>query len=52
MRAFPEVGAEGILSPMNDLKAKRVAVLVTDGFEQSELTEPVKALREVGATPV
>ena len=26
-----------------------VAVLATDGFEESELTEPVKALREVGA---
>src|SRR5207245_3701901 len=27
----------------------RVAVLATDGFEESELTEPVKALREAGA---
>ena len=27
----------------------RVAVLATDGFEQSELTEPVKALRQSGA---
>ena len=26
-----------------------VAVLATDGFEESELTEPVKALREAGA---
>ena len=25
-----------------------VAVLATDGFEESELTEPVKALREAG----
>jgi protease I len=28
----------------------RVAVLATDGFEESELTEPVKALRDAGAT--
>jgi protease I len=33
-----------------DMKEKRVAVLATDGFEESELTEPVKALREAGAT--
>lgn len=31
------------------LKGKTVAVLATDGFEQSELTEPVKALRNEGA---
>lgn len=35
---------------MSDLKGKRVAVLATDGFEESELTEPTKALREAGAT--
>src|SRR5437588_1367608 len=36
---------------MSDLKLHgfRVAVLATDGFEESELTEPVKALREAGA---
>lgn len=27
-----------------------MAVIATDGFEESELTEPVKALREAGAT--
>ncbi len=32
-----------------ELKDCRVAVLATDGFEQSELTEPVKALRQSGA---
>jgi protease I len=32
-----------------ELKGKRVAVLVTDGVEQVELTEPVKALKEAGA---
>lgn len=34
---------------MNDLKGKRIAVLATDGVEESELTEPVKALRNAGA---
>jgi len=32
------------------LTGKTVAVLATDGFEQVELTEPVKALRNAGAT--
>jgi protease I len=32
------------------LRGKRIAVLVDDGFEQVELTEPVKALRNAGAT--
>jgi protease I len=35
---------------MTDIKHKKIAVLATDGFEQSELTEPVKALRAEGAT--
>jgi protease I len=34
---------------MNELKNFRVAVLVTDGYEESELLEPVKALRDAGA---
>jgi protease I len=34
---------------MSELSSFRVAVLATDGFEESELTEPVKALREAGA---
>ena len=33
----------------NTLKGLRVAILATDGFEQSELTEPRKALDEAGA---
>jgi hypothetical protein len=33
----------------DELKNCRVAVLATDGFEQAELTEPVKALRQSGA---
>jgi protease I len=32
-----------------ELKGKKVAVLATDGVEQVELTEPVKALKEAGA---
>ena len=32
------------------LDGLRVAVLVTDGYEPSELTEPVRALREAGTT--
>ena len=32
------------------LTGLRVAILATDGFEQSELTEPRKALNEAGAT--
>jgi protease I len=33
----------------NDLSGRTVAILVTDGFEQSELQEPLQALREAGA---
>jgi len=32
------------------LQGKKVAILVTDGFEQSELLEPRRALDQVGAT--
>ena len=35
---------------MTDIKQKKIAVLATNGFEQVELTEPVKALRAAGAT--
>lgn len=33
----------------NELKGRRVAILLTDGFEQVEMTEPRKALEEAGA---
>jgi protease I len=33
-----------------NLQGKKVAILVTDGFEQSELLEPKKALDQAGAT--
>ena len=32
-----------------ELKGRRVAILATDGFEQVELTEPMKALQAAGA---
>lgn len=35
---------------MSDLKNKTVAVLAADGYEQSELESPVKALNDAGAT--
>ena len=31
------------------LQGKKVAILATDGFEQSELFEPKKALEDAGA---
>ena len=31
---------------MARLKGKRIAILATDGFEQSELLEPKRALEE------
>lgn len=34
-----------------DLNNIKIAILVTDGFEQSELTEPKKALEKAGAKP-
>jgi deglycase len=34
---------------MRQLEDKKVAILVADGFEQVELTEPKKALEEAGA---
>lgn len=33
----------------NKLKNRRVAVLLTDGFEQSEFTEPLDTLKKAGA---
>jgi protease I len=34
----------------HELNGKTIAILATDGFEQSELTEPKRALEEAGAT--
>src|ERR1700722_7337386 len=33
-----------------ELNGKRIAIVATDGFEQSELIEPREALRRSGAT--
>jgi len=38
-----------VLMARNTLEGVRVAILATDGFEQSELTEPRKALDAAGA---
>lgn len=37
---------------MNELSGKRIAILVENGFEQSELFEPKRALEEAGAKTV
>lgn len=34
----------------NDLSGKRIAILVANGFEQIELTDPREALKDAGAT--
>ena len=34
----------------HDLNGRTIAILATDGFEQSELTEPKRALEDAGAT--
>lgn len=36
----------------SNLKGKKIAIVATDGFEQSELTEPRKALDQAGAETV
>jgi protease I len=36
----------------SELKGRRVALLVTDGFEESELTEPKKAIEAAGGEAV
>jgi protease I len=43
---------DGGIFMASELSGKKIAVLATDGFEQAELTEPVKALREAGAETV
>ncbi|TFF21977.1 type 1 glutamine amidotransferase [Jiella endophytica] len=35
---------------MPNIKDAKIAILATDGFEESELTEPLAKLREAGAT--
>lgn len=43
------INSEEDLIVEQKLKGRRVAILATDGFEQSELLEPKKALEEAGA---
>lgn len=38
-----------IVNVMKDLKGRRIAILATNGFEESELFEPKRALEENGA---
>ena len=40
------------MATLSNLSGKRVAILATDGVEQSELTEPRQALKDAGAHPV
>ena len=35
---------------MPNIRQARIAILATDGFEQSELVQPLTKLREAGAT--
>ena len=36
----------------NEITGKKVAILATDGFEESELQKPLKALKDAGAEPL
>src|SRR5689334_14205188 len=45
----PKFITEGTMASQN-LQGKKVAILATNGFEQSELLEPRKALDQAGAT--
>jgi hypothetical protein len=50
---FPIVSATGRLweeCRMSQANSYKIAVLATDGFELTELVEPVNALRAAGAT--
>lgn len=37
--------------PTQNIQGKTIALLVTDGVEQPELTEPLAAIKEAGGTP-
>ncbi len=37
---------------MNELKNKKIAILIANGFEQTEMTDPKKALEQAGAKTV
>ena len=45
-------GSRTTFNMKQSLTGKKVAILATDGFEQSELLDPRQALEEAGATPM
>jgi len=45
----PDLSGNGGIAKMSTLSGLKVAILVADGFEQVEMTEPRKALQEAGA---
>ncbi len=49
MKCLRRSGRGLILMANKNLQGKKIAILATDGFEQSELMDPRKALDEVGA---
>jgi len=34
------------------IEGKKIAILLTDGFEHSELVSPMTEIREAGGTPI
>ncbi len=48
-REAPETSEEEAMAHERSLQGKTVAILVEHGFEQSEMTEPRKALEQAGA---
>src|SRR5437016_13896782 len=51
VKTIPDLVIQGdYIMQANNLSGIRVAILVTDDFEQVELTEPKKALDQAGAT--
>lgn len=40
------------MNEKNDLTGKRIAILVTDGFEEIEMTEPQRAIEDAGGETV
>jgi protease I len=49
MKKSPALAVSGRTNKKTPLSGKRVAILVADGFEEVELTEPREALRKAGA---
>src|SRR5438552_12984505 len=49
LQPFPQWRCVAMAQSTERLDGKKVAILVADGFEQVEMTEPRKALEEAGA---